>query len=492
MINKLRSKWGSEVFVRGQRPNEVRMVANKIIGWHVPVTTQMKEEAEARAKAKRERARAVYAEEERERLSLERDEDIAFAVAAAPILSRIQCGEDCGCGPSRVGTAGIKHRAQGAAAFIMSISDRTNVKPTGLVKSWKSGFSLGDCRSRAAESKVTVREDIKDNFAAAFGPLLVDADVAPALVCCDNCFARIVVAKFDSRFFQANQSTRAKLRVASTVVAVTTQQAPKAVQMPRVPSSVAKQRSPLPADPERDLDVVDESPTLKSVGNILASMKMRKQPRSNVKGDEDTDVRGIALGVLNARVYGVIRSTASEIHPNLTRTLVNLARHAYPDFKFTTIQVNDNYKSCLHIDGNNVGPSLIVGVGDYSGGGLWTLEHGELPVNHRWQEFDGNLPHCTLPFKGTRYTLIYFCHKSFDLLQPGYEERLLGQDGFPLPDNYVFHAGEYEPEKVRLQKGAAALREFEMRRSPSGDKQKRSGRGKKKRRKKAQEKVDLA
>ena len=31
-------------------------------------------------------------------------------------------------------------------------------------------------------------------------------------------------------------------------------------------------------------------------------------------------------------------------------------------------QVNKNYETALHVDGNNMGPSYIVGLGDYDGG----------------------------------------------------------------------------------------------------------------------------
>lgn len=102
-----------------------------------------------------------------------------------------------------------------------------------------------------------------------------------------------------------------------------------------------------------------------------------------------------------------------------------------PDFKFTSIQVNKNSTSKLHVDGANLGPSMIVGVGDCmylrgmtcgflmvnfgltrndllfavtatdEDGGLWTQPDGELDCRHSWQEFDGNLPHCTLPCKDT-------------------------------------------------------------------------------------------
>ena len=45
-------------------------------------------------------------------------------------------------------------------------------------------------------------------------------------------------------------------------------------------------------------------------------------------------------------------------------------------------QVNKNYETALHVDGNNMGPSYIVGLGDYDGGQvrvrlrLWPLAAG--------------------------------------------------------------------------------------------------------------------
>ena len=36
-------------------------------------------------------------------------------------------------------------------------------------------------------------------------------------------------------------------------------------------------------------------------------------------------------------------------------------------------QVNKNYSAALHVDKFNLGPSYIVGLGDFTGGALWAL-----------------------------------------------------------------------------------------------------------------------
>ena len=46
-------------------------------------------------------------------------------------------------------------------------------------------------------------------------------------------------------------------------------------------------------------------------------------------------------------------------------------------------------------------------LGDYRGGKLWIwpgVEHGV----HKPTEFDGTLPHITLPHRGERYSLVFF------------------------------------------------------------------------------------
>eukprot|EP00747_Dinoflagellata_sp_TGD_P104256 gnl/TRDRNA2_/TRDRNA2_169203_c3_seq3.p1 gnl/TRDRNA2_/TRDRNA2_169203_c3~~gnl/TRDRNA2_/TRDRNA2_169203_c3_seq3.p1 ORF type:complete len:166 (+),score=11.34 gnl/TRDRNA2_/TRDRNA2_169203_c3_seq3:93-590(+) len=50
----------------------------------------------------------------------------------------------------------------------------------------------------------------------------------------------------------------------------------------------------------------------------------------------------------------------------------NLRDHD-PAFKYTTIQLDRNYRVRLHVDGNHHRPSMIMGLGDYSGGDLWIM-----------------------------------------------------------------------------------------------------------------------
>ena len=77
--------------------------------------------------------------------------------------------------------------------------------------------------------------------------------------------------------------------------------------------------------------------------------------------------------------------------------------------------MNKDVECNLHIDGNNLGPTQIIGIGDYKpkpqpttiseryGGQLWIQGRGPQDVKHRWCKFDGNIPHATIvPYQGTR------------------------------------------------------------------------------------------
>eukprot|EP00438_Fugacium_kawagutii_P025630 Skav209733 [mRNA] locus=scaffold528:584647:592496:- [translate_table: standard] len=132
---------------------------------------------------------------------------------------------------------------------------------------------------------------------------------------------------------------------------------------------------------------------------------------------------------------------ASKSRPWLVRLLTSFARNFHPDFEFTSIQVNKNYASRPHVDKNNLGDSLIIGLGDYTDGGIWVhdpagnvsfelqediscMYHYEasatyngtfLDIHDKWVHFNGNRLHFTQPFQGDRYTLVYYtCSRYMD------------------------------------------------------------------------------
>jgi len=111
-------------------------------------------------------------------------------------------------------------------------------------------------------------------------------------------------------------------------------------------------------------------------------------------------------------------------------------------FPFTSINVNKNYAAKLHRDGNNVGPSMIKAFGDFEGGHLHYFPNDDrsahlealpssddvaLDLTENLVLFDGRRGHYVAPFKGERYSLVYFtcprCEKALPEVKHQLEER---------------------------------------------------------------------
>lgn len=100
------------------------------------------------------------------------------------------------------------------------------------------------------------------------------------------------------------------------------------------------------------------------------------------------------------------------------RALVAFSNVALPrNWTYQSITLNHNVLAKKHIDGQNNGSSVIVGIGDYTGGSLNVYDKpGVVATSYDIQDkplmFNGAIyPHETLPFEGERYTIIFFKQK---------------------------------------------------------------------------------
>lgn len=201
------------------------------------------------------------------------------------------------------------------------------------------------------------------------------------------------------------------------------------------------------------------------------------QSRPNVQRAGE-HVTGMCLGAVSARGRGIVPSAHTQQHADVVEKLVRWAAAALPaSFAYTSIQINKDYAAALHLDANNAGPSYIVGAGDFRGGQLWVHQQRyggrpwEPPISGApavldvagatWHEFDGNMPHCTLPFTGTRYTAIYFTQQSHHLMAEA-DRALLRRLGFPLPssDRDNHQRQQYPRRADRLEAGQEAYRQW--------------------------------
>jgi hypothetical protein len=84
-------------------------------------------------------------------------------------------------------------------------------------------------------------------------------------------------------------------------------------------------------------------------------------------------------------------------HPHILVLFRKFMTSHNPDFEFDSVYVNRNVQCVKHRDSANIGSSLLVSMGDY------------VNIKSHSLIFDGaKTEHETLPFEGTRYSLVFF------------------------------------------------------------------------------------
>ena len=127
--------------------------------------------------------------------------------------------------------------------------------------------------------------------------------------------------------------------------------------------------------------------------------------------------RTMNLGFGRTR-HGYREYVANAKYPDLFRSIVAFANQCVPTgWTYQSITLNYGVKAKLHVDGQNLGDSVIVGIGDYTGGELNVYPNFEATpevfnIHDNPLKFNGSVyPHETQSFEGERYTLIFFCQK---------------------------------------------------------------------------------
>jgi hypothetical protein len=105
-------------------------------------------------------------------------------------------------------------------------------------------------------------------------------------------------------------------------------------------------------------------------------------------------------------------SEFSKKHPELMIACAKLCRTIDPNFDFSTIQVNHNCVCMPHVDSANVGESILVSFGNYSGGEL-NVKDGDtihcINTHMRPIRFNGSTHwHWNNSLEGNKYSLVFY------------------------------------------------------------------------------------
>lgn len=119
--------------------------------------------------------------------------------------------------------------------------------------------------------------------------------------------------------------------------------------------------------------------------------------------------RAFVMGLVKHRCYKyVMNARLNNKYPELLCELLKLGDEICP-FKFTSIYINKNVISPPHKDTGNVGNSLIISIGNYTGCNLM-IENIEYNAKYTPIIFDGGkFEHWnTNNLQGTKYSLIFY------------------------------------------------------------------------------------
>jgi hypothetical protein len=153
----------------------------------------------------------------------------------------------------------------------------------------------------------------------------------------------------------------------------------------------------------------------KLVANRVVQNGPNKGVRIRLRGDLIGDVgRTDTFGFGRTRTKGWVDFRSNTKHPEIYKLLCEYGQHVVPSgVFFNCITLNQNVQAKKHIDSQNVGDSVIVGIGDYEGGKLRVYDASDVftayDIKDHPLQFNGNtFAHETEPFTGTRWTIIYY------------------------------------------------------------------------------------
>ena len=167
----------------------------------------------------------------------------------------------------------------------------------------------------------------------------------------------------------------------------------------------------------------DMDPEDADVVHLLATIKKRKIPINTERKNSGLG-RSTTFGIAYKKFQGheykwCVNNTK---YPELYDALLKVGRKICP-VPFYAIQVNHNYAALPHYDMNNVGHSVIVSIGDYTGGAFCIKDgDGDLNFNINYKPIlvnaTTNLHWVDDITSGDRYSFVFFTGKTIANRKP--------------------------------------------------------------------------
>ena len=141
--------------------------------------------------------------------------------------------------------------------------------------------------------------------------------------------------------------------------------------------------------------------------------KLKKNKVNQVRSALPDGSRSISFGYVLKRIGRKYELSSITLkYPEIYMTLKALINNIDPDFEYTSIQVNHNVICNAHRDKNNIGNSVILSLGEYTGC-KFIIDDVEYDTYHNPISFDGSksIHRNTDDLIGNKYSIIYYTTK---------------------------------------------------------------------------------
>jgi len=151
---------------------------------------------------------------------------------------------------------------------------------------------------------------------------------------------------------------------------------------------------------------------IKAIKDSFPRGKLRSSDSRRNIGEKNN--RSQVFGILPLRCFGVGMSSFSSKYPLIFEAGMELGKYLCDPLgvKYTAFTLNESCLTTKHRDKNNIGPTLIVGFGEYSGGSLMVDNDGtDTSVDIKLKPYvmeASKITHWTSAFEGTRYSIVFF------------------------------------------------------------------------------------
>lgn len=156
------------------------------------------------------------------------------------------------------------------------------------------------------------------------------------------------------------------------------------------------------------LDKIDDN-LIDNLYNELQKITVKQLGKSNVRLNFKANDRSVVFGTSRGRFNGVVGlSTASKKYPHIW-DLIQQIGNQFEDFEYNSVFLNHNVVCQPHKDKNNIGKSILISFGEYSGCHI-IIDGVKYDANRQAVLFNGSLleHYNTNDLVGNKYSLVFF------------------------------------------------------------------------------------